>query len=292
MTKYVAWGFDYAFGDGITVAELEKAGCEFVCRYLSGTPGSGKNISAQEILNYYRAGINVVFNWETTGLETNRAQGISEARGAQAELDRLAAELVALKAPPALVAAVKVAPVIFSLDTAPTGNVIPGAEEYQNGVVSVLGIKRSGGYGGYEWINTAFDLKLITYGWQTYAWSDNEWAPRAQLQQWHNGYIEGPAQVDQDRTTTSDYGQCMWHAPAPPAPKPAPAPKPPKPVRHVADGTMTLDQFLAKGKYSSVETIETSAAKLMWFNLRKFTDYLASGPASVMPKGLVFWTAR
>lgn len=63
------------------------------------------------------------------------------------------------------------------------------------------------------------------------------------------------------------------------------------PVRHVATGTQTLDQFLAASKLSLVTTITTSANELNLKHLRAFTEYLANGPASTMPKGLVFWTA-
>jgi hypothetical protein len=215
MVTYTAWGFDFAYGNGITVAELQAQGCQFVCRYLSGTPGSGKDIAAQEIKNYKAGGIAIVLNWETSGQETSQAQGVSDAQAAQAELNTLASQ--------SGFSEIASAPVIFSCDTDPNSTVEADAVAYMRGVNSVLGLGRSGGYGGYGTIQALFNAGVITYGWQTYAWSDGEWDSRAQLQQWNNDYTVGPASVDQDRATADNYGQVQWVAPKPTLPAPDPA---------------------------------------------------------------------
>lgn len=62
------------------------------------------------------------------------------------------------------------------------------------------------------------------------------------------------------------------------------------PKRHVADGTVSLDHWLATAHLSLMTTLDTSALKLSDRNLRKLTEYLAKGSAALMPKGLVFWT--
>jgi hypothetical protein len=165
MTTYTAWGFDFSDGSGITAAQLIAQGCNFVCRYLSGTPGSGKDISSSEISNYKAAGINVVFNWETGGQEISEAQGVSDAQAAQSELNELASQ--------SGVPAVASAPIIFSCDAAPDATVDADSVAYMQGVNSVIGLARSGGYGGYGAIQAMFNAGVITYGWQTYAcqWS-------------------------------------------------------------------------------------------------------------------------
>lgn len=205
MTTYTAWGFDFANGGGITAAQLIAQGCNFVCRYLSGTPGSGKDISATEINNYKAAGISVVFNWETSGQEISEAQGVSDAQAAQSELNELASQ--------SGVPAVASAPIIFSCDVAPDSAVDADSVAYMQGVNSVIGLTRSGGYGGYGAIQAMFNAGVITYGWQTYAWSGGMWDLRAQLQQYQNDVTIGPATMDRDRATAADYGQCQWSVP-------------------------------------------------------------------------------
>jgi hypothetical protein len=210
MTTYTAWGFDFADGSGITAAQLIAQGCNFVCRYLSGTPGSGKDISSSEISNYKAAGINVVFNWETGGQEISEAQGVSDAQAAQSELNELASQ--------SGVSAVASAPIIFSCDAAPDATVDADSVAYMRGVNSVIGLARSGGYGGYGAIQAMFNAGVITYGWQTYAWSGGMWDSRAQLQQYQNNVTVGSTSVDRDRATAADYGQCQWSVSAPPPP--------------------------------------------------------------------------
>lgn len=210
MTTYTAWGFDFAYGNGITTATLLANGCNFVCRYLSGTPGSGKDLSATEIENYKAAGINLVLNWETDGLMPSESTGVSAAQAAQAEAGTLASQ--------SGVPAVAAAPIIFSADFDPTGNTA-GIIAYMTGVASVLGHSRTGLYGGYAGIQAYFNANIGQYGWQTYAWSNGLWDGRAQLQQWNNNVTVGPTQVDQDRATATDYGQVEWSTP-PPNPEP------------------------------------------------------------------------
>lgn len=213
MVTYTAWGFDFAYGNGITAAQLVSNGTDFVCRYLS-TVGNTKNVSAAEVKNYKAAGINVVFNFETTGKEVSQAQGVIDAASAQAQLAAIA---VASGIP-----AVATAPIIFSCDVQPSASVEADAVAYMRGVASVLGYGRSGVYGGYGTIQAVANAGVCKYFWQTYAWSNNEWDSRAQLQQYQNSVTVGPMTADRDRATAADYGQCQWDATAtPPAAPPA-----------------------------------------------------------------------
>jgi len=72
---------------------------------------------------------------------------------------------------------------------------------------AVIGGERTGLYSGYAGIQAYFDAGIGAYGWQTYAWSSGEWDARAQLQQWNNDVEWSGVPVDQDRATTTDYGQ-------------------------------------------------------------------------------------
>ena len=88
-----------------------------------------------------------------------------------------------------------------------------------------------------------------------------------------------------------DASMCYGNFFSGPADKPVPQPKP-RPKRHVADGTVSLDKALATMHLGLVPTIETSVKKLSDRNARRLLAYMATGPAVAMPKGLVFWTAR
>lgn len=61
--------------------------------------------------------------------------------------------------------------------------------------------------------------------------------------------------------------------------------------RHRADGTKSMDRWLADNHQSLAETLRLSAQKMTWGNCRNLLDYLADGTAAPMPEGLVFWTA-
>lgn len=196
-------GIDFSFGNGLTVAEMKKAGVQFVCRYLS-TPGNPKNISKAELDNYLAAGIQVIFVFETTGTDmTSISNGISDAKLAQEQLNALGAAT---------------APVFFAADESQE----PDLTGYLAGARTVLGHDRLGIYGGLGSVKQAFDSKLVTYGWQTYAWSGGSWDDRALLRQYMNGVKLGPADIDLDEagywnspkvlTTHDDYGQ--WPRPS------------------------------------------------------------------------------
>ena len=58
-----------------------------------------------------------------------------------------------------------------------------------------------------------FDAGVVSFGWQTYAWSGGQWDNRAQIQQYRNDKLVGGVSVDFDRATSADFGQCWsWSA--------------------------------------------------------------------------------
>lgn len=238
-------GIDFSFGNGLTTDEIKATGHSFVCRYLSG--GFSKDINAAELAAYRTAGIAVILVWETTGVDmVSHAAGVADAQAAQAELGRLAA---ALKD-----ASVAEAVVFFAADEAAE----PDMPDYMRGASSVLGKARTGIYGGYGSVHAAFDDGLVSYGWQTLAWSAGEWDDRALLRQVQNNVRVGPATVDLDQaaywasaTKTlgvhDDFGQ--WPRPSvtpkpKPDPQPVPSPAPEVPEMSELDTTIASHPLL------------------------------------------------
>jgi hypothetical protein len=225
-------GIDFSFGGGLTAAQIKAAGYHYVCRYLSG--GNSKDISAAEVANYKAAGIPVVFVWETTGNEYTQAQGVTDAKAAEAELARVGATG---------------ATVFFAQDVPVAAGTNPVA--YMRGVNGVIGLARSGGYGQYSVIKSLFDSGVIRYGWQTSGGSGGAWDPRADIRQVSYNVHVGPATVDVNQAAFwhsikvlgpgDDFGQWPRPGAAPPAPVPAgdqfAAPA------HLAEGTEVIRNF-------------------------------------------------
>lgn len=108
-------------------------------------------------------------------------------------------------------------------------------------------------------------------------------AVQADATQWTDRYLG----------VSLDASLCYGYFFSGPPGKTKPTPKHKKgPVRHVADGSMSLDTFLSRAHLGLKATLDTSSDKLSDRHLRRFIDYLANGSASLMPKGLVFWTER
>jgi hypothetical protein len=197
-------GIDYAWAHPAP-AVLAAAGKRFACRYLSFDPT--KNLTAVEAQQLHAAGIATVSNWESTA----GAAKLGFGQGANAATTA-AAQHAAAGGPADR-------PIYFSVDFdvpdyAP-GSADPVAKlgpiaEYFRGVASVIGLARTGAYGGYWAISRLFDAGLIRWGWQTFAWSAGRWDARAHIQQYSNGVTVGGADCDLDRATVGDYGQ--WGA--------------------------------------------------------------------------------
>ena len=241
-------GIDFSFGSGITARQVKDAGFQFVVRYLSG--GGAKDISANELMNYEQAGIQVLFVWETTGTDmTSQAKGESDAGAAEYELGQIAAATVRQD--------LDLAPIFFAADEVHE----PDEPGYLRGVSKVIGKARCGIYGGYGSVRQAFDLGLVSYGWQTYAWSTGIWDDRALLRQVANGIKVGPADCDLDEaaywssakvlTANDDYGQ--WPRPAAPDPKPAA-------YRHTTNLLRTVDSY-AKARGVGLEHLAGVSAE-------------------------------
>jgi len=186
------FGLDYITGPPI--ADMKAAGVSFVCRYLSFvnsltqikllTPGEAKALSG--------AGISIVSNYEWYA-----ARVVEGAVAGQQDAQIAAKQHAACGGPPDR-------PIYFSVDADLTGSL---CAEYFQGVASVIGKGRTGAYGSYRVLHDLFNAGLITWGWQTYAWSGGAWEPRAHIQQYLNGVSMSGHSVDYDRSIKGDFGQ-------------------------------------------------------------------------------------
>jgi hypothetical protein len=231
----VAFGIDYSFGNGLSANRMKAAGVHFVARYLSWQPNP-KNINKIEFDNLVKSGLHVVLVWEGTGRDL-----VNGFRGGQHDAQEANRQVNALGA--------HGCPVYF----APCDYDAPQSDQglingYLDGAASVIGHGRTGMYGGYWPLSRAWAGHHMSWAWQTYAWSGGNWLAAAHLQQYQNGAMMGPAEVDYDRSMKLD---CGWWprpssgAPPPPAHKAAPAPAHPAPAqpggpyrKHLGDRTL------------------------------------------------------
>jgi len=189
---------DYAWGRPSTAA-LRAAGAVAVCRYLAypSTSTRGKLLSLTEAAVLTTAGFGIVSNWEQAGswaeFAGGRVNGLAHAVQAQIEHQRCGG-------PPSR-------PIYFSVDFDATTSQLAAIGDYYRGVASVIGLDRTGAYGGYRTIRYLFDHGLIRWGWQTFAWSGGQWDPRAQLRQVRNNVGIDGVDCDINEAMTADFGQ-------------------------------------------------------------------------------------
>ncbi|MFC4034530.1 glycoside hydrolase domain-containing protein [Streptomyces polygonati] len=181
-------GVDYAWSHPGGAA-LAAAGKKFAARYLSGD--TSKNLTRAEADDLAAHGVASVVVWESTA---DRA-GQGYAAGA-ADAERAVLQAQAAGKPDSR-------PIYFAVDyDADSAIVAP----YFRGVASVIGLARTGVYGGYRTVKYMLDYQIATWAWQTTAWSGGRWDPRAHIRQGGTVTIHGVS-CDLNTATTTDYGQ-------------------------------------------------------------------------------------
>ena len=129
--------------------------------------------------------------WESTASRAaaGRAAGVADAKEAAAQAS--AAGMPTSR------------PIYFAVDF----DAAPGTvDAYFEGAASVLGIGRTGVYGGYKVVKHLLDARLARWAWQTTAWSGGKWDSRAVIRQGSQAHIGG-VDVDLDTALAADYGQ-------------------------------------------------------------------------------------
>jgi len=198
------------------VAAMRSAGVNFVVRYVSNYYDPILlGLNATEASKYRAAKMPMAAVWETTRLRAieggseaaNFANGAADAAAAQAVMTSIGASTK---------------PVYYAVDVfvnppnydALDANVrIRTLEEvfpYFRGIISVVGLSRSGAYGPYTLIKGLFDNKLIKYGWQASSFdSGTRLDPRAQLYQCNTWPPDtfGSDQVDYNFALRKNFGQ-------------------------------------------------------------------------------------
>lgn len=187
------FGLDY--GGYLTPAQHQAVHSTFACRYL-------RELGVVEARDLHAAGIDVVLIYERNASRAlgGHGQGVADAQEARVQADRLGA--------PATTA------VYFAVDFDETPAQAPTVADYFRGIRTVLPPGRIGAYGGYWTVMRLFDLGLITFGWQTYAWSGGHFEQRCRLYQYLNNQRLGGINVDYNHAFAADFGQ--WLATARP----------------------------------------------------------------------------
>jgi hypothetical protein len=185
----------------VAPSSIVSMGYQFVCRYVSG--GNSKDITSSEASALQAAGLDIVLVWETSGLAGTdvsdpMSQGVTDATAAESEA--------------ASVGAPSTRPIYFAVDFDASSSDESAVNAYFQGVASVIGLSRTGVYGGYYIVNELFNSGLVEWGWQTYAWSSGQWDARAQLRQTQDDIDNG--QLDADQGVAADFGQWGPGAPA------------------------------------------------------------------------------
>lgn len=250
-------GLDYA-GGYIPGADLVSAGITFVCRYINdgGTGLPKKLLQAAEFIDLCKAGIRVIFNYETTAdfmLNDNGANdavnGLAYVRGllnAAKDQGITTVYTVDTSGNPINVNIDDYKPVIYfsaDFDEAPEQDGAIAA--FLDSAKSVLGINSAGkscaaAYGAYWLLSRAHASGHVDYMWQTEAWSGgNIDSAIAVMQRNGVGYttIDG-VQCDVDEAHMDDIGAFM----ASTASNPIPIPPPPAPPasNDIPDATTLL----------------------------------------------------
>lgn len=199
----MAKGCDYSW-DRPDLGCLKNQGVGFVVRYGSRDPS--KNLSPGELDSILGYGLDVAVVWQEgkTQMLRGYAGGQADARDAKALFDGLGLYEI---------------PIHYSCDQdikVCNSSELAAIDAYNEGTISVTGLARNGGYGGYAYIKRQFDRNKLRWGWQTYAWSlgtdgKTQWDSRAQLRQTQNNVSVCGGLIDWDESRAEDFGQ--WPRP-------------------------------------------------------------------------------
>jgi hypothetical protein len=187
-------GVDYAWSHPGGAA-VQRAGYSFACRYSSND--ATKDISRQEADDLAAHGVWTVVVRETTAnrARAGRAAGIADAKAAVARATTAGMP--------------SGRPLYFAIDYDAPVDDKPEICDYFRGVASVIGLARTGGYGGYDQLKWLIDAGLIRWVWQTAAWSRGRLLPGRHIYQYARTVTLNGVSCDINEALTADYGQWM-----------------------------------------------------------------------------------
>jgi hypothetical protein len=193
-------GADYSYDPPDLNCLKSNHGVRFIVRYASRNPD--KNLTKSELDSALSKGINVCVVWQEgkTQMERGYSGGQTDARDADNFIKGLGLSGI---------------PIYFACDQdyeAATSDKKAKINDYCNGTKSIIGLARNGGYGDDTFCKAQFDAGRISWGWQTYAWSEGMWDSRCQLRQVKNDQAVCSGTIDWDEAWAEDYGQ--WPRPA------------------------------------------------------------------------------
>lgn len=263
-------GVDFSFGRP-SGDSLVAAGKAFVIRYVPYSGDGGKGLTAAEVADYQSHGLAVCLVWESTNARalSGRSAGALDATIAKANA-------AALGFPVDL-------PIYFACDFDMRREDEATVAAYFAGAAGVIGLGRTGIYGGLSAVQHAQAGKWASWFWQTYAWSGGIWASGIQLQQYSNGHSIGGAAVDYDRALVAEYGG--WKVGSMPTTSPVPDGPATYLVDIAAGGTAYYD--LASSQVANPSPM-TAIAGAITYGTGKRGDGKAMR-AFAHPSGFVAW---
>ncbi len=183
-------GADYSLARPSGVA-FKAAGYTWVARYLCSY--GPKRLSCDERDDLFNNGLAIVLLFEDDAMQALNGynQGVLDAQEALQQANDLGV--------PATV------PIHFTVDFDATVAQQTLIDAYFQGAISVLGLDRVGAYGGYWVLLRLGNAGLITYKFQTIAWSGGNMVPGINIYQ--DGIQAFNGGVDEDVSETTNFGQ-------------------------------------------------------------------------------------
>lgn len=210
-------GLDYSAGRP-TGAAVAAAGYRFVARYLTNGLSGRFNLTAAEAADMRRNGVDVAVVWERKLVgQPDRATEGAAAGVADAKAADVQCNAVGLAGWPVYMAVDFDVPDYAPNDPSPRAKLGP-VGDYLAAARDVLGLGRAGVYGGYWAVKRALDAGLVTWGWQTMAWSGGNIEPRAHLLQRIGEVTVGGVGCDVNEARKAQFGQAVAAAPIPSIP--------------------------------------------------------------------------
>lgn len=166
---------------------IKAAGFAGVIRYLAPSSTGSKVLTKPEVDSLQSVGlaIGLVWEWYSDRALGGSAAGIADAQAALQQANDLGV--------PSSV------PIFFAVDFDATPEQQQSIIVYFNAINSIIGKERTGIYGGFWPVSRSFDAGVVSWGWQTYAWSGTNIDPRAQLLQTQNGQWNNQVDFDEDK---------------------------------------------------------------------------------------------